>query len=75
MPLNARGQRLGQLSFAHPGRPFQQDRLAQPGLQEHRGGQPLVGQVPVGGEAADDVGHVGKRLTRLAARVGPGATS
>ena len=66
------GQGLGQLGLADPGRPFQQDRLAQPRLQEHGGGQPLVREVAVAGEAVDDFFDRAEDLTsRLAGRARP----
>jgi hypothetical protein len=47
------GERLGDLGLAHPGVALEEQWPLQPQRQEHGRGQPLVGQVVVGGEARD----------------------
>jgi hypothetical protein len=48
------GQRLGHLGLAHAGLALDQQRLAQLGGQEHRGGQRAVGEVALVGERLAD---------------------
>ena len=49
-PAGGGGENLGQLGLPDPGRPLDQQRFVQPGLQEHGGGQALVGDVTLSGE-------------------------
>ena len=48
------GQRLGHLRLAHAGLALDQQRLAELGGQEHRGGQRAVGEVALVGERLAD---------------------
>jgi len=73
--------RLGQgerkLGLADAGRPLQQHRLAQSGLQEHRRGEPPVGEIPVLGHPRQHVVDVDELRSRLRTwwrrRLGAGA--
>ena len=59
-PAGGQRERLGQLGLADPGRALQEQRLVEPGQQEHARREPLVGKVAVLGEPTDDLVNVGE---------------
>ncbi len=55
-------QRLGELRLAHPGRPFHEQRLAQPVGQEDGRGDRMVRKVTSRLQASADIRHIGEGM-------------
>ena len=68
-PAGGGGEDLGQFGLPDPGGPLDQQRFVQAGLQEHGGGQTLVGDVTLAGERLAHLLH-GREHVRAAARRG-----
>ena len=65
------GERLGEFGLADAGLALEQQRPAQRHRQEHRGRDPLVGEVSLRGERLSDVGRVHAPTIPLLCRVFP----